>query len=292
MTRLMSACQSVFVSAVPLYPQRRRRRIPAAGFLLCVGLVAGIAAPAHAALRTEPVEYRANGTVLKGYLAWDDAVKGRRPGVLVVHEWWGLNEYARMRARMLAELGYTALAVDMYGGGKTADHPETAGKFSGEVRKNLPVARKRFEAALGLLRRHQTVDPKRVAAIGYCFGGAIVLEMARQGVDLKGVVSFHGALNTEHPAQPGKVRAKVLVLNGESDPFIKPEAIEAFKQEMDAAKVDYRFVNYPGAKHSFTNPQATEFGKKFNLPLEYHPEADKQSWAEMRAFFDRLFKQN
>ncbi len=247
--------------------------------------------PAGALERGEPVEYKANGTVLKGYLAWDDAVKGRRPGVLVVHEWWGHNEYARTRARQLAELGYTALAVDMYGDGKTADHPRTAGLLSGELRKNLPLARKRFEAAVALLRRHQTVDPNRIAAIGYCFGGAIVLEMARQGVDLKGVVSFHGALDTEHPARPGRVKAKVLVLNGADDPFVKPEAIEAFKQEMASAGVDYRFVNYPGAKHSFTNPQATAFGKKFNLPLEYHPEADRQSWAEMKAFLAQVFEQ-
>lgn len=276
MTCPRRACKTVF--NVPLY------RFGAA----CLALA--LTAPAAAAVKGEPVEYRANGTVLKGYLAYDDAIKDKRPGVLVVHEWWGHNEYARMRARMLAELGYTALAVDMYGDGKTADHPDTAGKFAGEVRKNLPVAKKRFEAALAQLRKHKTVDPKRVAAIGYCFGGAVVLEMARQGVDLKGVVSFHGALNTESPAQPGKVKAKILVLNGEDDPLVKPEAIEAFKKEMQAAKADYRFVNYPGAKHSFTNPGATELGKKFNLPLEYHPEVDRQSWAEMQAFLEGLFK--
>ncbi len=315
MTPLMAACKSLFVSAVRLHFQIRNhglcfllsclgqkfgaylpvrllaatRLSPVAPLFLFIYLASGFAMPALAALKTEVVEYKADGTVLKGYLAWDDAVSSARPGVLVVHEWWGHNEYARMRARMLAELGYTALAVDMYGEGKTADHPDTAGKFSGEVRKNLPLARKRFEAALRLLRQHKTVDPKRIAAIGYCFGGAIVLEMARQGVDLMGVVSFHGALNTEHPARPGKVKTRVLVLNGAADPFIKPEAIEAFKKEMQTAGVDYRFINYPGAKHAFTNPQASELGKKFNLPLEYHPEADKQSWAEMRAFFDRLF---
>jgi dienelactone hydrolase len=264
----------------------RRALLALSGLVLIAAAV-----QAGAAVRGEPVEYKADGTVLKGYLAWDDAVKGKRPGVLVVHEWWGHNEYARTRARQLAELGYTALAVDMYGEGKTADHPQTAGQFSSEVRKNLPLAKKRFEAAAAVLRRHPTVDPKRIAAIGYCFGGAIVLEMARQGVDLKGVVSFHGALNTEHPARPGQVKAKVLVLNGADDPMIKPEAIEAFKKEMDAAGVDYRFVNYPGAKHSFTNPQATEFGKKFNLPLEYHPEADRESWTQMQAFLKEVFGQ-
>jgi dienelactone hydrolase len=210
--------------------------------------------------------------------------------VLVVHEWWGHDAYARKRARMLAELGYTALAVDMYGDGKTADHPDDAGKFAGEVRKNMPVAEARFKAAMELLQSQPGVEGDAIAAIGYCFGGGVVLEMARRGVDLKGVASFHGSLGTAEPAQPGKVKAKMLVFNGNDDPFTKPEQVAAFKQEMDAAGVDYQFIGYPGAKHSFTNPGADSFGQKFNLPLEYNAEADKQSWNELQNFFNRIFR--
>lgn len=236
------------------------------------------------------VTYQAGGATLKGYLATDTAIAGKRPGVLVVHEWWGLNDYARKRARMLAELGYTALAVDMYGDGKTADHPDDAGKFAGEVRNNMPAAEARFRAAMELLRSQPSVDRDKIAAIGYCFGGGVALEMARRGLDLKGVASFHGSLGTAEPAQPGKVKASVLVLNGDADPFTKPEQIAAFKQEMSAAGVDYKFIGYPGAKHSFTNPDADSFGKKFNLPLAYNAEADRQSWLELQNFFARIFR--
>lgn len=245
---------------------------------------------ALAAVRGEAVEYRAGGVVMKGYLAYDDALPGRRPGVLVVHEWWGSNEYARGRARMLAELGYSALAVDMYGAGRQADHPDTAGKFAGEVRKNLPAMRARFEAARKLLKRHKTVDGGRLAAIGYCFGGSVVLEMARAGADLAGVVSFHGGLALSNPARKGGVRARVLVLNGADDPLVTPADIATFKQEMEAAGADYRFVSYPGARHSFTNPGADEYGKRFDMPLAYNAEADRQSWAEMQAFLTSIFR--
>jgi dienelactone hydrolase len=239
----------------------------------------------------EEVQYLAYSVTMKGYLAYDDAIKEKRPGVLVVHEWWGHNDYARRRAQLLAELGYTALAVDMYGEGKTADHPEDAGAFAGEVRRNMNAASARFEAAKTLLSRHKTTDGNRIAAIGYCFGGGIVLEMARRGMDLDAVVSFHGSLGTQSPAQYGMVKAKVLVCNGEADPFVKPEEITAFKQEMKNAKVDFEFKSYSDAKHSFTNPAADENGKKFNLPLAYNEAADKQSWSDMRAFLNQVFKQ-
>lgn len=244
---------------------------------------------AQAALKGEEVDYKAGDTVLKGYLVYDDSISEKRPAVLVVHEWWGHNEYARKRARMLAELGYTALAVDMYGEGKQADHPEHAGKFAGEVMKNMNIATARFQAGMQLLQQHKTVNPQQIAAIGYCFGGAIVLEMARLGTDLNGVVSFHGSLGSANPAQRGKVKAEVLVLNGAADPFVTAEQIEQFKKEMGNAKVEYKFVSYEGAKHGFTNPDATTFGKKFNLPLEYNAEADQKSWAEMQAFFNKIF---
>jgi dienelactone hydrolase len=207
----------------------------------------------------------------------------------VVHEWWGHNDYVRERARMLAQLGYTALALDMYGDGKQADHPDDAGKFSSEVRANMPQAEQRFRAALAVLRNHSTVDGERVAAIGYCFGGGVVLEMARRGVDLMGVVSFHGSLGTDRPAEKGDIHARILVLNGADDPFVPPEQSKAFRAEMNKAGADYRFIDYPGAVHSFTNPQADSFGKRFDMPLAYNAEADRQSWAEMQRFFSKLF---
>ena len=257
------------------------------GFALLLAWLA--VSTAQAAVRGEEVDYRAGDTVLKGYIAWDDAVAGKRPGVLVVHEWWGHNDYARMRARMLAALGYTALALDMYGDGRQAHHPDDAGKFSGELRKNLTLAAQRFDAALDVLKKHPSVDPTRIAAIGYCFGGSIVLEMARRGEPLKGVVSFHGQLNTDQPAKPGVVKARVLVLTGADDPFVPPAQVEGFKKEMDAAKVDYRVIAYPGAKHSFTSKEADDNAKKFNLPMAYNAEADQKSWSEMQVFFKEIF---
>ena len=254
-------------------------------------LVMGMAAVTYAAQKIEgtTVEYASQGVTFKGYLAYDENLKGKRPGVLVVHEWWGLNDYARRRAQMLAELGYTALAVDMYGDGKTAMHPDDAGKFSSELMKNFDVAKGRFMAAIEFLKQQPTVDPTRIAAIGYCFGGGVVLNMARQGVDLKGVASFHGSLSAVKPAAPGMVRAKVLVLHGADDKFIKPEEIEAFKKEMSEAGVDYMFISYPGVLHSFTNPDADALGRKFALPLAYNADADKKSWEELKMFLKRIF---
>jgi len=235
------------------------------------------------------VDYSDGETTMKGYLAYDDSIKGKRPGVIVVHEWWGHNDYARKRARMLAKLGYHAIALDMYGNGKNASHPKDAGMFSAEVKKNMAVAEKRFMAAYDLLQKQDTVAKDKIAAIGYCFGGGIVLEMARRGVELDGVVSFHGSLATKEKAKKGKVKAKVLVLNGQADPFVKEKVISGFKNEMKAANVDFKFVNYPGAKHAFTNPAADKFGNKFKIPLAYNAEADKNSWNEMKRFLKKIF---
>jgi dienelactone hydrolase len=227
---------------------------------------------------------------MRGYLAYNDDVKEKRPGVLVVHEWWGLNDYARMRARMLAKLGYVALALDMYGEGKQVTHPDEATKFSSEIMKHFETGKARFMAALDFLKSQPNVDPNRIAAVGYCFGGGVVLNMARQGVDLKAVVSFHGGLTAVRPARPGEVKAKILVLNGAADKFTTTEQICAFKKEMTDAGADFRFINYPGAMHSFTNPASTALGKKFNLPLAYNAAADKKSWAEMSKFLRAVFK--
>jgi dienelactone hydrolase len=256
-------------------------------FFLVLGLIGQ--AFAQPKIEGSNVSYTAGGVQMIGYLAYDTSIQGRRPGVLVVHEWWGLNDYARMRARMLAELGYTALALDMYGGDKVATHPEDAQKFSSELMKNFDLAKERFLAGMDFLKKQPTVDPTRVAAIGYCFGGGIVLNMARQGVDLKGVASFHGNLTAIKPAQPGGIKAKILVLHGGADKFSTPEQIEAFKKEMTAAGVDFRFITYPGAMHSFTNPEADAMGKKFNMPIGYNAQADKESWNELKKFLKAIF---
>ncbi len=250
-----------------------------------------ITSPLFAEVMTKDVTYEGGGVSMKGLIAWDDSTDAKRPGVLVVHEWWGHNDYARGRAKMLAELGYVAIAVDMFGDGKTADHPKDAGAFAGEAMKNLDAAKARFEAAMELLKAHPATDPEKTAAIGYCFGGGVVLNMARLGVDLDGVVSFHGSLGAASEAQVGKVKAKVLVCNGAADTFVSEEAISAFKAEMEAAEVDYAFENYEGALHGFTNPGATAKGEKFGIPLGYQQEADEASWASMQKFFDEIFSE-
>jgi dienelactone hydrolase len=203
---------------------------------------------------------------------------------LVVHEWWGHNDYARKRANMLAELGYVALAVDMYGDGKQALHPADAGKFAGEVSKNKPMMKARFEAAMKVLRKNKYVDAHKLAAVGYCFGGSVVLNMAREGEDLKGVASFHGGLGTDAPAEAGKVKAQVRSFTGADDKMIPAAQVEGFKQEMEKAGVNYKAVVYLGVMHSFTNPDADEYAKKFSLPLAYNAEADKDSWTQLQVF--------
>lgn len=248
-----------------------------------------VSALSQAALREENVEYRAGDTVLKGYLVWDDAKGDHQPGVLVVHEWWGLNDHARKRARMLAELGYTSLAVDMYGDGKNSEHAKDAEGFMKSVTEKEGVSRQRFVAAKEFLASRPNVDAGKIAAIGYCFGGSTVLNMARLGIDLKAVASFHGNLTTQTPAQAGRVKAKVLVLNGAADSFITRESIEAFKQEMTQAGVDYQFINYPGTLHGFTNPDADRLGKANNLKVAYDAKTDRESWAAMQALFNEVF---
>jgi dienelactone hydrolase len=244
----------------------------------------------QAALHEQNIDYQAGDTHLKGYLVWDDAKGDKQAGVLVVHEWWGLNDYARSRARMLADLGYTALAVDMYGDGKSTEHPQEATAFMNSVVENGDLAKLRFLAAKDVLAKQPGVDSGKIAAIGYCFGGATVLNMARLGVDLAAVVSFHGNLVTKTPAESGKVKAQVLVLNGADDTFVTPQSISNFEQEMTQAGVKYRFINYPGAVHGFTNPDADRLGKANNLPLAYNADADKKSWAAMQELFQTAFK--
>jgi len=241
-------------------------------------------------IQTKEITYSSGGTQLKGYLAYDDSVKGKRPGVLVVHEWWGHNQHARDRARMLAELGYTALALDMYGDGKFADHPKKAGEFMNTAMADWEGSQAKFNAAKKLLQDHATVDPERIAAIGFCFGGAVSLRMARGGADLDAVVVFHSALPMAPPVSPGQVKVSVLVINGADDPFLDPKTVASFKQEMATAAEDFKYVSLEGVRHSYTNKQADEFSKKFNIPaLKYNKEADERAWSAMQDHFKRIF---
>jgi dienelactone hydrolase len=242
-------------------------------------------------VQTEEVVYSVEegGTPLKGFIAWDANLKGPRPGVLVVHEWWGQTDYPRERARQLAELGYTAMAVDMYGDGKQAEHPEDAMKFVTEALSDLPGAEARFGAALELLKGRATVDPEKVAAIGYCFGGGVVLHMARIGTDLDGVVSFHGSLPALKQAEKGVVKARVLACHGAADSMVPQEAVDAFEAEMKAAEVDYELVAYEGAKHGFTNPGADAKAEEFGIDLGYDAAADAASWMKMQTFLTEVF---
>jgi dienelactone hydrolase len=258
------------------------------GALLTLALLATLTA--HAGVVGKEVQYSADGVTLKGYVAYDDATEGKRPGILVVHEWWGLNAYPRRRADMLAGLGYVAFAVDMFGDGKQAADAGEAGKLSGAIFGNPQVMKARFMAALHELKLHPAVDTSRLGAIGYCFWGGVALAMARMGAELQAVVTFHGVLGTATPASPGAVKAKLLVCNGADDKFISAEDVRKFKEEMKAAKADMTFINYAGSLHAFTNPDATKNGKKYNIPIAYNAPADKKSWADMQSFLKKAFK--
>jgi dienelactone hydrolase len=227
---------------------------------------------------------------MRGFVAWDPATSKKRPGVLVVHEWWGHDEYVRGRARQLAEAGYAAMAVDMYGDGKVAKTPAEAGALMTQVTSDLKLMRARFEAARGVLVENEATDKARLAAIGYCFGGAVCLQMARLGLDLAAIAAFHpGSLATTQPAKKGTYRAKTLVCIGADDPFVSKQEREAFRREMTSAGVDHEIVEYPGALHGFTVPEATERGKKYGLPLAHDPKADKDSWSRTEKLLKRAF---
>ncbi len=237
-------------------------------------------------IETKDVNYEAGGTALKGHLATPAQANGA--GVIVVHEWWGLNDYIRGRAAQLAELGYTALAADMYGDGQIADNPEQANTLMSAALGDVAAIEARFTAACNLLASQPSVRDGKIAAMGYCFGGAVVLHAARIGTPLAGVVSFHGSLGSFHKPAPGTVKAKILVCHGGADALVPEDDINAFKAEMDAAKADYDFRVYDGALHGYTNPGATEKGEKYGMPLAYNPAADTQSWKDMQAFFEKV----
>jgi dienelactone hydrolase len=240
---------------------------------------------ANAAIKEEPVTYPDGQTTMKGFVVYDDATTAKRPGIVMVHEWWGITPHIHNEARKYAQQGYTAFIADMFGDAKTADNPKDAGALSGSVMKDPKAMESRFNAARAQLAKHASVNPQLVGAVGYCFGGAVVLNMARTGTDLAAVAGFHASLGLNTPAPaPGSVKAKILVLNGADDPFVKREQYDTFKKDLDAAKADYRVIEYPGAVHAFTNPEATELGKKFNLPLRYDAKVDEEAKAEAAKF--------
>lgn len=245
--------------------------------------------------KTEPslvrkdVLYSAGGTSLKGYLVYDENKKGKRPGIIVVHEWWGNNNYSKGRADMLADSGYIALAVDMFGGGKQADNPKDAQQLASFIGQNPDTGKARFMAGVALLKEQEQTDSAKIAAIGYCFGGGVVLNMALAGADLDGVASFHGILPGEKVKNAANVKSALLVCTGDADPFVPKEQVDKFKKAMDDAGIDYKLIMYPGAMHAFTNPQADSTGKKFTMPIAYNKEADEKSWTELQKFLEEVF---
>lgn len=251
-----------------------------------LGIAALLACPvADAALRTRTMEYKQGTTVLTGYVAWDDAKPGKRPAVLVVHEWWGHNAHARRQAERLAQAGYVGFALDMFGKGKLAQHPKDAQAFVAEATASFPAERARFEAALAEAKRLPEVDASRIAAFGYCFGGAVALDMARAGVPLAAVVTFHGSLGTQLPPPP-TLTPRILVQTGADDPMIGAEAIESFKKAMTQSHATFQVISYPGAKHSFTNPEADKAG----IPaLAYNKAVDDKSFAAALAWLGEAF---
>lgn len=255
---------------------------------LCVLAVLVVAALCPAGIKQEMMEYKQADATLKSEVFYDDATSDKRPGILVVPEWWGLNDYARSRARQLAELGYVAMAVDVYGDGFVTNDAATAGQYAGRLKNNRALLRARVKAALEQLRLNTHVDPSRTAAIGYCFGGTAVLELARSGANVGGVVSFHGGLDAPTPADT-PIMARVLVCHGGDDAFVKPEEMAAFQDEMRKGDVDWQINVYGGAVHSFTNPDADKAGIQ---GVKYNASADQRSWRAMKQFFDELFRQD
>lgn len=241
---------------------------------------------ASAVMHQETVNYRDGEVELQGYVFWDDAFTGNRPGVLVFHEWWGLNDYAKLRAEMLAESGYVAFAADMYGDGRMTRHADDAKGWMQQITSNREVWQRRANLALEQLRRHPKVKVDSLAAIGYCFGGATVMQLAYSGAELDGVVSFHGSLPPATPDQAARIKAKILIAHGDADTFVPPDRISAFKKALSDAGVDWEMDIYGGARHSFTNPYADGYGMD---GLAYKEDADRRSWLRMLAFFEEIF---
>jgi len=246
------------------------------------------AAPETTGIKEETISFPADGANLRAFVVYDDSIRGRRPAVLVLPEWWGLNDYPKMRARMLARLGYVAMALDVYGDGKVADNPDSAKAWAGLFYAHPEKAKRRIDSAIARLKTYDIVDTSEIGAIGYCFGGGILLNTVRLGDDLKGVVSFHGSLLGTPPTR-GVLRTKILVCHGNADKFTTPAMVAEFKKQMDSIGAHYTFIGYDGATHAFTNPASTATGKKFNMPIEYNGKADTASWDAMKNFFAGVF---
>ena len=240
-------------------------------------------------LKEEEIVYNVDSLKMHSFVVYDENVQGKRPAVLVVHEWWGLNDYIKRRARQLAELGYIAMAVDMYGNDRKGANPDEAGKLAMPFYQNPQIPKKHFDAGVTELLKYPQTDTSKMAAMGYCFGGGVVIGVANLGEDLKGVVSFHGNL-TVVPPNKDLLKADILVCHGEADSLVKQSEVDAFKKQMDAIGKPYTFRSYPNAQHAFTNPQATEWGQKFKIPVSYNGPADTASWNEMKLFFGKIFK--
>ncbi|RYY49056.1 MAG: dienelactone hydrolase family protein [Chitinophagaceae bacterium] len=245
--------------------------------------------PVDMQIKEDTALYNLDTVGMVGYVAWDASSDKQRPVVLVVPEWWGLNDYTKSRVKQLAGLGYLAFAVDMYGNGMQAADPGQAEKLATPFYKDPTMAKSRFDAAMTKALSYAVADKGKVAAIGYCFGGTQVLNMALLGEPLKGVVSFHGGLETV-PADKGLLKANILVCHGEADNFVPADQVAAFRKKLDSIAAPYSFKTYPGATHAFSNPGATATGKKFNMPISYNAAADTASWNEMKAFFGTIFK--
>jgi dienelactone hydrolase len=239
-------------------------------------------------VKEEAVSYQVGEQTMKSFVAYDESKKEPRPVVLIVPEWWGLTEYPRMRARMLAEMGYLAIAVDMYGNGRLANNPEDATKAATPFYQNPQMAKERMDAALAKAKTFPQADKSKAVAIGYCFGGSMVLNYAKQGAPVLGVVSFHGGLEGVQPRKGTKV--EFLVCHGGADNFVPQQQVDGFRKSMDSAGLKYTFKTYEGATHAFTNPNATEKGKEHNLPIRYNAAADSASWNDMKTFFDRILQ--
>jgi dienelactone hydrolase len=245
-----------------------------------------LAMKVQGAIHTEAVDYQQGGTTLEGFLAYDDSIAGKRPGILIVHQWQGLTDYEKMRAKMLAQMGYVAFCADIYGKDSQPKTLQEAGALSGKFKSDRTLLRARVNAGLDELKANQYVDPDRVAAIGYCFGGTTVIELARSGAKLNGVVSFHGGLDSPNPEDGKNIQCKLLILAGANDPFQKPADLEAFEKEMRDSHVDWQITFYGGAVHAFTQPEVD----KLNLPgAKYNESADKRSWQAMKDFFAEIF---
>lgn len=240
-------------------------------------------------LKEEVISYRVDSLNMNSFVVYDENIEGKRPAILVIHEWWGLNDYAKMRARKLAELGYIAMAVDMYGNGQMGNDPDAAGKLAMPFYTNPEIAKKHFDAALENFKKNPAVDPANMAVMGYCFGGGMAVGLARMGAALKGAVSFHGNLNIV-TLNKDLLKAEILICHGNADPLVPQAEVEQFKKQMDSIGAKYVFKVYDNSTHAFTNPNATEMGEKFKLPIKYDAAADSASWSDMKEFFRRIFQ--